>query len=66
LGGGRTIDKGCTANETNQGVDMAAEGELDREIIVHRKGYERFIGMMRWGAVICLIVGFIVILAIAK
>ena len=44
---------------------MAAEGELDREIIVHRKGYERFIGLMRWGAVVCLITGFIVILLIS-
>jgi hypothetical protein len=45
---------------------MAAEGELDREVIVHKRGYERFISLMRWGAVICLIIGFLVILAIAK
>ena len=45
---------------------MAAEGELDRELIVHEKGYHRFIGMMRWGAVICAIIAFLVILAIAK
>lgn len=45
---------------------MAAEGELDRELIVHRKGYERFIGMMRWGAVVCVIAGLVILFVIAK
>ena len=45
---------------------MAAEGELDRETIVHRKGYERFTGMMRWGAVICFVIAMLVIFVISK
>jgi hypothetical protein len=45
---------------------MAAQGELDKEIAVHREGYERFITMFRVGAVLCAIIAFIVILVIAK
>jgi hypothetical protein len=45
---------------------MAAQGELDRENIVHQKGYERFIGMMRWGAAICAVAAIVVILLIAQ
>jgi hypothetical protein len=45
---------------------MAAQGELDKEIAVHRQGYERFITMFRIGAVVCAILAFIVILVIAK
>ncbi|MEO7827331.1 MAG: aa3-type cytochrome c oxidase subunit IV [Allosphingosinicella sp.] len=43
---------------------MAAEGEIEKEAIVHRKGYESFLFMMKWGAVISLVVGLIVILLI--
>jgi hypothetical protein len=43
---------------------MAAEGEIEKEVIVHEKGYEGFISMMKWGAIICVILGFIVILVI--
>ena len=45
---------------------MAAQGELDKEIAVHRQGYERFITMFRIAAVVCAILAFIVILVIAK
>ena len=45
---------------------MAAQGELDKEISVHRRGYEKFISVFRTGAVICFILAFIVILVIAK
>jgi hypothetical protein len=46
--------------------NMAAEGEIEKEAIVHRKGYEGFIFLMKWGAVICVILGFIVILLIRE
>ena len=32
---------------------MAAEGELEKEVIIHRKGYEGFIFLMKWGAIVC-------------
>ncbi|HEX8448998.1 MAG TPA: aa3-type cytochrome c oxidase subunit IV [Allosphingosinicella sp.] len=43
---------------------MAAEGEIEKEAVVHEKGYEGFIFMMKWGAVISIVIGFIVILLI--
>ena len=45
---------------------MAAEGEMDRQEIVHRKGYERFVGWMKWGTIICAILGLIVVFVIAE
>lgn len=45
---------------------MAAEGELEKEIVAHRQGYERFIGLLRVSAATCLIVAFVVILLIRK
>lgn len=43
---------------------MAAEGETKGEMQAHIGSYDRFIGMMKWGAVLCLIVAFVVILII--
>jgi hypothetical protein len=45
---------------------MAAEGELDKEVSVHRKGYEGFLFLMKWGTIISVITGFIVILLIRE
>jgi hypothetical protein len=45
---------------------MAAEGEIEKEVIVHRKGYEGFIFLMKWGAVICVVIALIVILLISE
>lgn len=45
---------------------MAAEGELEKEVITHRKGYEGFIFLMKWGAIISLVLGFIVVLLIRE
>ena len=38
---------------------MAAQGELDREDVVHRKGYERFVALMKWGTIVSAILGLI-------
>ena len=43
---------------------MAVEGEADKELVVHRKGYESFISLFRIGAGVCLVIAFIVILII--
>jgi hypothetical protein len=41
---------------------MAAEGELPEKMLRdHRSGYEGFIGMMKWGAVISFILAMLVI-----
>jgi t-SNARE complex subunit (syntaxin) len=45
---------------------MAAQGDLDNDLAVHRRGYEKFITAFRVSAVICFIIAFIVILVIAK
>lgn len=45
---------------------MAAEGELEKEVIVHRKGYEGFIFLMKWGAIVSLVLGLIVVLLIRE
>ncbi|HYW17360.1 MAG TPA: aa3-type cytochrome c oxidase subunit IV [Allosphingosinicella sp.] len=45
---------------------MAAEGDLEKEVIVHRKGYEGFIFLMKWGTIISMITGLIVILLIRE
>ena len=45
---------------------MAAEGEIEKEVIIHRKGYEGFIFLMKWGAIISITVGLIVILLIRE
>jgi hypothetical protein len=45
--------------------DMAAQGEADKELIVHRKGYEGFIRLFRTGAIVCAIIAFIIILIIS-
>jgi hypothetical protein len=45
---------------------MAAQGEADKELVVHRRGYEKFITVFRAGAAICFVIAFIVILIIRK
>ena len=45
---------------------MAAPGESDKELSVHREGYERFVHMFRRSAVACAIIAFIVVLLIRK
>jgi hypothetical protein len=54
------------ADQQERGNGMAAEGEIEKEAVVHRKGYEGFIFLMKWGAVISIVLGFIVILLIRE
>ena len=42
---------------------MAAE-DAEKELIVHRRGYESFISLFRISAVVCLVLAFIIILVI--
>ena len=43
---------------------MAAEGNRPDDMQSHAKGYDFFIWLMKWGAIIALITALIVILAI--
>lgn len=45
---------------------MAAEGDIEKEVIVHRKGYEGFLFLMKWGAIISMVTGLIVVLLIRE
>ena len=45
---------------------MAAQGDADKELTVHRQGYEKFISAFRMSAVVCAIIAFIVVLLIRK
>jgi hypothetical protein len=44
---------------------MAAEGDV-KELNVHRSGYDRFVGLMKWSALACFIIAILVIFAIAE
>jgi hypothetical protein len=47
-------------------IDMAAEGEIDKEVVTHRKGYDGFVFLMKWSAIVCVVIALIVILLIAE
>ncbi len=55
-----------TAPTSIERMDMAAEGEIEKEAIVHEKGYEGFLFLMKWGAITSLVLGFIVVLLISE
>ena len=45
---------------------MAAEGEVpERMVREHRSGYDGFVSLMKWGAIVSLVTALIVILLIA-
>ena len=45
---------------------MAAEGEMEKEVGTHRKGYEGFVALMKWGAIISVVTALVVILLIRE
>jgi hypothetical protein len=45
---------------------MAAEGELEKEIVEHRKGYEGFIALFKWGTILSAIIALAVVFIIAE
>jgi hypothetical protein len=49
-----------------RGTSMAAEVETEKEVVTHRKGYEGFVFLMKWGAIVCVITALIVILLIRE
>ena len=55
-------------DNAEKGIPMAEEEEPllasppTQEVAVHVRDYEKFTRMMKWGAIVCLIVGFIVLM----
>jgi hypothetical protein len=46
---------------------MAAEGEVPERVLrAHRSGYDGFVSLMKWGAVVSFIVALIVIAIISS
>ena len=43
---------------------MAADGEANKDLKAHLGTYAAFTGLMKWGAIVAVTVGFIVILLI--
>jgi hypothetical protein len=43
---------------------MAAEGDA-KELNVHRTGYDRFVGLIKWGAIASFLTAMIVVFLIA-
>ena len=45
---------------------MAAESEIEKEVVTHKKGYEGFVFLMKWSAVVCVVTALVVILLIRE
>jgi hypothetical protein len=44
---------------------MAAELDLEKETVSHRKGYSGFLSLMKWGTILSAITAAIVVFIIA-
>ena len=44
---------------------MAADLDLKKENVSHRKGYDGFIFLMKWGAIVSFVTAMIVVFIIA-
>ena len=49
----------------HDGVEPLLSDPPTHEVARHVHDYEKFIGMIKWGAIVCLIVGFAVLLIIS-
>lgn len=46
---------------------MAADNDVTEQIVrEHSHGYEGFVGLMKWGTIVAVIVAFFVVLIIAS
>ena len=45
---------------------MAAEGDLQKEVVTHQRGYAAFTRLMTWGTIVSLVTAFFVILIISS
>jgi hypothetical protein len=58
----------ATTSDRNKGIGMAEEEEPllahppTHEVATHVRDYERFTKLLKWGALTCLVIAFIVLL----
>ena len=45
---------------------MAADLDLEKETVTHKRGYEGFVAMMKWGTILSAITALIVIFVISE
>ena len=45
---------------------MASEGEAQKEVVFHRRSYEGFVSLMKWGGGISLLVAMIWVIFIGQ
>lgn len=45
---------------------MATEADARKELKAHERSYDRFIGMMKWGTILSVLTGAIVIYIISN
>ena len=71
LGVGDALDMdGVRNNSPIKGNDMAHEEPLlnnppTQEVAHHVRDYEGFVRLFKWGAIVCLIIAFLVVLIIS-
>lgn len=62
----------CSEDRPKRGNFMAHEEEPllasppTQEVAVHVRDYERFTKMLKWGAIVCAIIGLIVLLILGR
>jgi hypothetical protein len=44
---------------------MAPEGELEKENVVHKRGYEGFVTLMKWGTILSFLTAMLVVFIVA-
>jgi hypothetical protein len=54
------------ATSERERMKMAAQGDADKELTVHRRGYEKFVFAFRISAIACAVIAFIIVLLIRK
>jgi hypothetical protein len=54
------------ANPSSDEEDMAADLDLEKETVTHKRGYEGFVAMMKWGTILSAITALIVIFVISE
>jgi hypothetical protein len=65
LGSAAVLDKGA-GDHNREEVSMAVEGNRQDDMQAHVKSYSSFAWMMKWGAIVCVILALIVVFLISN
>lgn len=68
---GVVMDVASVEARLGKGIGMAEEEPLlvdppTQDVAIHVRDYSRFTAMLKWGAIVCLILGFLVLLIISS